>query len=150
MAALKYRVNGEWHTLPTGVSYEVGDIFISTNATSPAARFGGTWTQLTDRFLVGAGSSYDVGATGGASTHTLTAKEMARHLHEGVYVDGNSSYEVYYNGGGTGTITSNAGYVNVTREVAGTHHFKTGFSGEGQPHNNMPPYLAVYMWQRTA
>ena len=27
-------------------------------------------------------------------------------------------------------------------------HF--GYVGGSQPHNNMPPYLTVYMWKRTA
>ena len=145
MAALKYQVNGEWRTLLTGVSYEVGDIFISTNATSPAARFGGVWAQLKDRFLVGAGSSYAVGETGGAGTVALTEGQMPKHHHVGVFVNGDAEYEVGYNSGSA--VTTKAGYLNVTR---GDCQFRlaTGKSGNGSAHENRPPYLAVYMWQR--
>ena len=139
MAALKYRVNGEWHTLPTGVSYEVGDIFISTNATSPAARFGGTWTQLTDRFLVGAGSSYAVGATGGANTVRLTDNQIPSHAHNMYYYD-----ETYTQDTKLDTY-STRGWSEHWRRAA-----PTVASGGGAAHENRPPYLAVYMWLRTA
>ena len=58
--------------------YPVGAIYISTSSTSPASLFGGTWTQLKDRMLMGAGDSYAVNATGGAETHTHTS---AAHTH---------------------------------------------------------------------
>ena len=61
--------------------YPVGSIYMSVNSTSPATLFGGTCTQLQNRFLLGAGSSYTAGATGGEATHTLTVSEMpARRL----------------------------------------------------------------------
>lgn len=50
--------------------YPVGAIYMSVNSTSPASIFGGSWTQLQNRFLLGAGSSYSNGATGGSATHT--------------------------------------------------------------------------------
>lgn len=61
--------------------YPVGSIYMSVNSTSPATLFGGTWEQLKDRFLIGAGSSYAVNATGGSTTHTLTTSEMPSHTH---------------------------------------------------------------------
>lgn len=73
--------------------YPVGSIYMSVSSTSPATLFGGTWVQLQNRFLVGAGDSYPAGSTGGESSH--------------FYVDTGST-------------------------------------------SNMPPYLAVYMWKRTA
>ena len=46
--------------------YLVGSIYTSMNSTSPADIFGGTWEQITNRFLYCADSS---GSTGGSSTN---------------------------------------------------------------------------------
>ena len=122
--------------------YPVGSIYMSVSSTSPQTLFGGTWTRLVDRMLIGAGSYYKVGDTGGETTHRLTANEMPHHTHTigmqtcgeeasgfGLRNDANGfTGRVYVTGGGT----------------AGTHG-----TGGGAAHNNMPPYRAVYMWQRT-
>lgn len=52
--------------------YPVGSIYMSVNSTSPATLFGGTWEQMKDRFLVGAGNDYAVNSTGGSTTHSHT------------------------------------------------------------------------------
>ena len=62
--------------------YPVGSIYMSVNATSPATLFGGTWTQLKDRFLLGAGSTYGNGTTGGEASHKLSVNEMPSHAHD--------------------------------------------------------------------
>ena len=49
--------------------YPVGSIYMSMDNTSPASLFGGTWEQLKDRFLIGAGNSYAVNETGGTTEH---------------------------------------------------------------------------------
>lgn len=56
--------------------YPVGSIYMSVNSTSPATLFGGTWSQLKDRFLLGAGDTYSNGATGGVATVTLTTSQI--------------------------------------------------------------------------
>ena len=63
------------------VIYPIGAIYQSTNATSPASIIGGTWSAIQNRFLVGAGGSYKVNATGGETRHTLTVNEMPAHNH---------------------------------------------------------------------
>ena len=63
------------------LTYPVGSIYMSVNATSPQTLFGGTWTRLVDRMLIGAGSYYKVGDTGGETTHRLTANEIPYHTH---------------------------------------------------------------------
>ena len=63
------------------VVYPVGAVYISTNAASPQDLFGGTWVQLENRFLLGAGSSYTAGDTDGAATHVLTPAQMPEHRH---------------------------------------------------------------------
>lgn len=126
--------------------YPIGSIYMSVNSTSPATLFGGTWQQLENRFLLGAGSSYTAGATGGEATHTLTVDEMPSHAHRiaggtPALLGGGGSLRVPVAGSGsTWTMQS-------SNSVSEDH---TTSVGGGQAHNNMPPYLVVYMWQRTA
>lgn len=116
--------------------YPVGAVYISTTSTSPATLFGfGTWARIQDRFLLSAGSTYSAGATGGEAEHTLTVNEMPKHSHTAkgwaAVIDGSGSY-----------ITLGAEGASAT--------YSTRETGDGQAHNNMPPYFTVYMWQRTA
>lgn len=62
-------------------AYPVGSIYLSVNSTNPSSLFGGSWTQLKDRFLLAAGTSYSAGSTGGEATHTLKESEMPEHSH---------------------------------------------------------------------
>lgn len=114
--------------------HPIGSIYMSVNSTSPANLFGGTWARIQDTFLLAAGSTYAAGSTGGEAQHTLTNEEMPNHTHGIGYganvANGNAQNPGSYGSTRTGTITS--------------------ATGGGQPHNNMPPYLAVYVWQRTA
>ena len=61
--------------------YPVGSIYWSSNNTNPGTLFGGTWTQIKDRFILAAGDYYSNGATGGASSVTLTVSNMPSHKH---------------------------------------------------------------------
>lgn len=119
------------------IVYPVGSIYMSVNNVSPETLFGGTWVQLKDRFLLGAGDTYQNGATGGEATHTLTVNEIPAHTHP-------VSLRVKWVDG-TGNIqsASNNSYWNDTQTGS------TDGTGGGQAHNNMPPYLVVFMWQRT-
>lgn len=148
--------------------YPVGSIYMSVNSTSPATLFGGTWVQLTDRFLVGAGNSYAVNSTGGEATHTLTVNEMPKHAHKVFLFTGNSDssgdYTAHYldDYGNLVTATDGAkvthGWNNSSFKTWGTTYGEgtgdpagnTKPVGGGAAHNNTPPYLAVYMWKRTA
>ena len=114
--------------------YPVGSIYISVNSTSPASLFGGTWERIEDRFLLAAGSDYAAGATGGEAAHTLTVDEMPAHSHSVPYMPG---YDT-----GTEWVGQNGTAASQTRS--------TDINGGGAAHNNMPPYLAVYMWKRVA
>ena len=119
--------------------YPVGSIYMSVNNTSPATLFGGTWQQIKDTFLLSAGDTYIAGNTGGESTHTLTADEMPRHSHT----------LLYYKSDGTDTFGYS--YQNKGKEsIANPTSSGIGWAGNSQAHNNMPPYLVVYVWQRTA
>lgn len=49
--------------------YPVGSIYLSTTSTNPSSFLGGTWTRITDRFLMCGGTTYTPGTTGGAAKH---------------------------------------------------------------------------------
>lgn len=117
-------------------AYPVGAIYISADSTSPASLFGGTWAMITNRFLLAAGDIYEGGTTGGEAAHTLTVNEVPRHSHEV----------------NTGCGNPAAGGGIVLRGWSGDSYkrFSLFDTGGGAAHNNMPPYFAVYMWQRVA
>lgn len=120
--------------------YPVGSIYMSVNSTNPKNLFGGTWEQIQGRFLFGMNSSYPAGSTGGEITHALTIDEMPEHNHT-----------IYYPNAGGPYGNANIGYP----EDSGTNMTwcaemcKTAPTGGGAAHNNMPPYLSVYIWKRT-
>ena len=121
--------------------YPVGAIYISTADTNPSTLFGfGTWAQIKDVFLLAAGDTYAGGSAGGEATHTLINSEIPSHNHA-----------IWYPNESAGNDSAQIGYPSVasksTYYAVGSN---TGDVGGGQAHNNMPPYLAVYMWRRTA
>lgn len=118
--------------------HPVGSIYQSTDATSPADLFGGTWEQVKDRFLLAAGDSHAAGSTGGEETHTLTKAEIPDHAHTLKYT-GQSVTE------GVNAIRLYQAASNQYNEYSGGQSSDCG----DQAHNNMPPYLAVYTWRRT-
>lgn len=121
-------------------AYPVGSIYLSVDSTSPASLFGGTWEQLKDRFLLGAGSTYSNGATGGAATVTLTVSQIPSHDH--TLLIGSDT-----NTGDVSTAQLRPGKEGDTIYEARKAIENTGGGGS---HNNMPPYLVVYMWKRVA
>ena len=129
--------------------YPVGSIYMSANATSPASLFGGTWESIGGRFLLGADATYAAGSTGGEATHTLTVSEMPTHRHDSVKVAKNylTAWASENSGSSNGFELSSLYKQNLEDSL---NKFAGDYSGGGAAHNNMPPYLSVYMWQRTA
>ena len=117
---------------------------MSTVRTSPSTLFGGTWEQIEDRFLLAAGDTYSAGSIGGEASHKLTVDEMPSHSHNSFISTENDKYYgvLQDQGGWLGQVL--VGWGNTVKENVLFN------AGGGQPHNNMPPYLAVYMWRRTA
>ena len=140
--------------------YPVGSIYMSTAPTNPTLLFGGTWEMLSNRFLVGAGSKYPPGAQGGEEEHQLTMDEMPSHSHSGSTSSAGShshtiaSVSATHSGSQkvaqptTGYRTMYGGYLGDAGNH--THSLSIGSAGGNAAHNNLPPYLAVYMWKRTA
>lgn len=119
--------------------YPIGSIYMSVNSTNPKNLFGGTWEQIQGRFLFGMNSSYPAGSTGGEITHKLTQGEMPKHNHI-IYAP---------NAGGP-----DEGAALGFPEVGSSNTWwaaacMTGQTGDNEAHNNMPPYLSVYIWKRT-
>ena len=92
--------------LISNFSYPVGSIFTTTSSdfntkAKVEAYFGGEWVQITDKFLLAAGTTYAAGSTGGEATHTLTIDEMPSHQHSfmspGASVSSGSSYNRPHN-----------------------------------------------------
>ena len=128
---------GESAWLTAQGAYPVGAIYLSVTDANPAALFGGTWERIGGRFLLGADSTYAAGSTGGEAAHTLTADEMPRHNHE--------IENINASGSATPFMTVQA---QDKRGFGG--NVQTMYAGGGKAHNNMPPYLAIYMWQRVS
>ena len=98
----------------------------------------GTWEAYgSGQMLLGVSDRHAIGSTGGEETHTLTIDEMPSHNH---------NVNLGYGSGGMG---SGCGRVDANNP-ANRSWGPTGTSGGGQSHNNMPPYITVYRWRRTA
>ena len=122
--------------------YPVGSIYMSmSNDTSPEVLFGGSWERIQDRFLLAAGGIYTAGSTGGESEHVITEEEMPKHSHKAYF------YESWHE-----SDIAGINYTNENGRICGLAEPSSScveYAGGGQAHNNMPPYLAVYMWKRT-
>ena len=123
-------------------AYPVGALYLSFSATSPASLFGGTWAQISGRFLRAASGT----GTGGSDTCTLTSGQMPNH-HHGVISERDGDWMGLWQSnvseGGLWWVVSN-GTPGANRGL------KTTSVGGGGSHNNMPAYQDVYVWRRTA
>lgn len=153
--------------------YPIGSIYMSVNDTKPSTLFGGTWERLGGRFLIGAGTNTEAnsngeygdlgrgdptfagGETGGEYRHQLNATEMPEHHHDTndwTMVANKDAVKITTNFGAK-CIEFNTEATNILPNIKATKNEDgnaTGDSGGGKAHSNMPPYLAVYMWKRTA
>lgn len=131
----------------------------------------GTWERITDRFLY---SGNAIGGTGGESTVALSIENMPSHSHSipslSGYTNesGNHTHSIRAkydnncatkaggvaraNGGGSETSDFRFGDTSESgnhSHVVTTYASTTGATGSGTAtHNNMPPYVNVYMWMR--
>ena len=120
---------------------------MSVNDTNPSILFHGTWERIKDRFLLASGDTYSAGSTGGEANHTLTVDEMPSHAHNfDNYITGypDVSYRRDINNYTMPLINT----LNPDDTIGAGQY--TNAAGNSKPHNNMPPYLTVYMWKRIA
>ena len=154
----------------------VGYIYMSVVSTSPASLFGGTWVRIAQgRVLVGQDATqteFDTAEEiGGAKTHALTSSEMPAHTHaidhnHTAFTTGSDGAHTHVierkagSGTNTGVVRGNgtASADGTTASAGGhTHNANvpaytgtSGSTGSGAEHNNLQPYLVVFMWKRTA
>lgn len=132
--------------------YPVGSIYMSVNSADPGTLIGGTWERIKDKFLLSAGDTYAAGSTGGSANAVVV-----KHLHQPFTGDG---FNAYMSGTvervrlGTSTASS-ARYAIVGKKNASSadasglrYAGSTDYTGSDGAGKNMPPYLAVYVWQR--
>lgn len=127
--------------------YPVGSIYMSTNAASPATLFGGTWARIEGKFLLASSSDgrderYAPGAKGGVDAIALSAENIPAHSHS---ISFDKTTVGWYTAG-----TMYGGYLNSKYNNDGSTSYTTGNTGSGTAFDILPPYLAVYVWQRTA
>ena len=146
--------------------YPVGSIYMSINSTDPGDLFGGTWERITGQFLLAAtdggssGAAQVAGNTGGEAEHKLVNDELPTTSgHMDVMRAGNNTSNttvVRYTGGKMSVVRNNAGSTAITTaaQTPTVDSYKPDrvimSFGADKAHNNMPPYLAVYIWKRTA
>jgi Phage tail-collar fibre protein len=115
--------------------YPIGSLYYNaSDGTNPNGLLGfGTWAAFgAGRIPLAAGAGYAAGATGGEATHTLTVPEMPSHSHSMDWMTG-----------------ENPAHGDPPAKWYGHQQVQTGATGGGLPHNNMPPYIVVYIWKRT-
>ena len=144
--------------------FPVNSLYLSLGSENPSSLWlGTTWQKQENRFLLGAGSSYGLGSTGGNSSISLSASNMPSHRHK---VDSTSAsiaahtHQYYIGGGSHGGSGNTEGYVGgsayrgTTLAAGGgtTGSFApyTDYQGNGSAFSIMPPYIAVNIWKRTS
>lgn len=149
--AVREAVNNNWLSI-----YPIGSIYMSVNNVNPSTVFGGTWQQIKDKFLLACGDTYNNGATGGVASNpytpagtvgntTLTINQIPSHSHTVASAKAGSSANV-----ASGSQFSIEEATVTSSAVGGGQPHNHGFSGTATTFNNMPPYLAVNVWVRTA
>lgn len=135
------------------IAYPVGSIYLSVNSTSPAELFGGTWEQIKDTFLLACGDAYSAGSTGGEAEHVLTVEEIAAHRHkanEWLLAVNKGGNQKRVSLGAASVSYSETALVPITFADEDDGAYQSTVAGGSKAHNNMPPYLSVYMWKRIA
>lgn len=127
--------------------YPIGSIYMSVNPTDPAYLFGGSWVELKDRFLVGAGGSYGVTTQGGATSHKHGSGTLGATL-----TMSNSSILISSIQQKDGINHKPTAKINAsTRETCtGETDYIVPVIGSTGDTTYLPPYYAVYMWRREA
>ena len=136
------------------IIFPVGSIVQYASASiDPNTLIGGTWERIQGRFLFAADESHAIGTTGGSETVALTTAQMPRHNHFVINMSKGTTSPDYQH-----TVArydrENTSWDDCHYQLNGNSNDanggKSSFTGSGAAHDNMPPYLTVYMWKRTA
>lgn len=160
--------------------YHVGDIYVCTLPTDPAELFGGTWERLQNAFLFAASDTHPAGETGGEETVTLTGNQSGvpwhyhgmEHTHSHSHkfannrkvpgladdasnwssskVTSGSTTSKYYINRADGDSIYNVVQTDTDSTAATPSNTSSIYSDAAESHNNMPPYISVYVWKRVA
>lgn len=125
------------------IIYPVGSVYITFSAISPANIVGGTWELLKNKFLYS--SADNTGNIGGEEDHLLTVNEIPSHSHglsTPIITPWKETLDKFWNQ--PQWTTSGPDYYGS----ANPYKVKVNYTGEGQAHNNMPPYITVHMYRR--
>ena len=129
--------------------YPVGTIYMNkTDATNPGTLLGfGTWVAITEKFIVSRGGPYT--ATGGAATVSLSGANNGPHSHSlnARYYDSTKALAGSNFNEPTKISAGAAGVATLDLAVTTA---AMNSSGSGTAFNIIPPYQAVYTWERTA
>lgn len=130
--------------------YPVGSIYMSTANVDPSTLFGGTWERIQDKFLLAKGSTYStLNGTGGSADATLVSHNHTVSATGEYFVTsentGANNTRVQYNSNGNR-------YVDGMTTNSTPFHHREYVSTEGSSATgmNMPPYVIVNVWKRTA
>ena len=125
--------------------FPIGFVVTLETSIDPNSIWGGKWIRTAKgKFIVGLNENETefrtLGRTGGEKTNELTVDEMPRHDHEQL---------VTVNNGGSinGRVDYNTDAKNNNKYTQG---IRTGLTGGGNAHNNLPPYEVAYKWKRIA
>lgn len=138
--------------------YPLGSIYMSINNVNPSALFGGTWEQLKDRFLLGAGDTYVNGTIGGSISHSHSSASHTHNLNSGYVLMNIGAGGIQYQEKQIPSWTTNAA-INTNSSYGASLTRTWGINlggnvGSTTPSNVstetvVPPYLTVYIWKRT-
>ena len=118
--------------------YPVDSIYMSVIDVDPGALFGGDWARIQDKFLFSVGSDYETTPGNypeGEAAVNLTANTMPSHTHQ-----------IY--GLTTAATTSGSAYPIFRKNYYG--EITSSAAGGNSAHNNIPPYIPVYVWKRVS
>ena len=133
--------------------YPVGAIFMSMNNVNPGTWMGGTWSQIAGRFLLGAGQDTrsnaiaEFGSTTNNQGYIFSAGATGGEYHNKLEFE-NYAYRVY----STDISTVLGADISMLWQPTGSYYGLASIytSNRNIPHNNMPPFYAVYIWKRTS
>ena len=125
--------------------FPIGSIYFTASAINPSTSIGGTWERYAQGkclFSVDdTDTDFSFETTGGVKEVILTEAQMPSHYH---MLTDNYRKIRYGHAGGDGAL-GQGGWIGLDSSVE-----PTTTAGSNQPHENLPPYIAIYCWKRTS